>query len=206
MTINFNKITKNFLIILSLSLLFIINFQFVSKANDIKDFEIGPISLGQSLLDYTNESQIKFLKKKKQYDNDKYIRYEITKVIDIENYDFVDVMIKKNDTNYVIVGISAAIEYNQLDQCLKIKKEIQESIENILKADEIQETKFPSAQDSTGESIIYGVQYYTKPTPSNESIVVNCYHMTEKSNKTRLLRVSVNTHEFSSFIIKDAHN
>tara|TARA_B100001057_G_scaffold193788_1_gene194612 strand:- start:659 stop:1240 length:582 start_codon:yes stop_codon:yes gene_type:complete len=175
-------------------------------ADDIKNFEIGPVSLGQSLLDYTDKDQIKFLKKEAQYPNDKYIRYEITKVVTIDNYDFVDVMVRKNDKNYIIEGISAAIEYNQLDQCLKIKKEIQESIENILKADEIQETKFPSAQDSTGESIIYGVQYYTKPTPSNESIVVNCYHMTEKSNKTRLLRVSVNTHEFSSFIIKDAHN
>ena len=192
---------KKIFILITLTLI-----NFSVSANDIKNFEIGPVSLGQSLLDYTDKDQIKFLKKEAQYPNDKYIRYEITKVVTIDNYDFVDVMVRKNDKNYIIEGISAAIEYNQLDQCLKIKKEIQESIENILKADEIQETKFPSAQDSTGESIIYGVQYYTKPTPSNESIVVNCYHMTEKSNKTRLLRVSVNTHEFSSFIIKDAHN
>ncbi len=192
---------KKIFILITLTLI-----NFSVSANDIKNFEIGPVSLGQSLLDYTDKDRIKFLKKDAQYDNDKYIRYEITKVVTIENYDFVDVMVRKNDKNYIIEGISAAIEYNQLDQCLKIKKEIQENIENILEADEIQETEFPSAQDSTGKSIIYGVQYYTKPAPSNESIVVNCYHMTEKSNIGRVLRVSVNTHEFSRFIIKDAYN
>ena len=179
---------------------------FSVSANDINNFEIGPISLGQSLLDYADKDQIKSLKKKRQYKNDKYIRYEITKVVTIENYDFVDVMTKKNDKNYIIEGISAAIRYNKLNRCLEIKKEIQKNIESILEADEIQETEFPSVQDSTGESIIYGVQYYTKPAPSNESIIVNCYHMTEKSNVGRVLRVSVNTHEFSRFIIKDAHN
>tara|TARA_Y100000768_G_C23664762_1_gene534836 strand:+ start:25 stop:615 length:591 start_codon:yes stop_codon:yes gene_type:complete len=179
---------------------------FSVSANDINNFEIGPISLGQSLLDYADKDQIKSLKKKRQYKNDKYIRYEITKVVTIENYDFVDVMTKKNDENYIIEGISAAIRYNKLNRCLEIKKEIQKNIESILEADEIQETEFPSVQDSTGESIIYGVQYYTKPAPSNESIIVNCYHMTEKSNVGRVLRVSVNTHEFSRFIIKDAHN
>ncbi len=192
---------KKILILITITLI-----NFSVSANDINNFEIGPISLGQSLLDYADKDQIKSLKKKRQYKNDKYIRYEITKVVTIDNYDFVDVMTKKNDENYIIEGISAAIRYNKLNRCLEIKKEIQKNIESILEADEIQETEFPSVQDSTGESIIYGVQYYTKPAPSNESIIVNCYHMTEKSNVGRVLRVSVNTHEFSRFVIKDAHN
>ena len=70
--------------------------------------------------------------------------------------------------------------------------------------DQKQETEFPSKQDKTGESIIYGVQYYTKPYPSNEAIMVNCYHMTEKSNINRVLRISVNSDEFAYFIINDA--
>ena len=44
-------------------LITIIFINFSVSANDIKNFEIGPVSLGQSLLDYTDKDQIKFLKK-----------------------------------------------------------------------------------------------------------------------------------------------
>ena len=192
--------------ILLLILISIINLQVVSRANDINDFEIGSISLGQSLLDYTNKNQLEDLLSNTQYPNDKYLRYEISKILDFENYDFVDVMVKKNDSNYIIEAISAAISYDELSECLKIKADIQKSVEDILQPDDKQETKFPSNQDSTGKSIIYGMQYYTKPYPSQESIIINCYHMTKESNIERVLRVSVNTHDFTDFIVNDSYN
>ena len=187
--------------------IFILNIQNWTKADDnIKEFEIGGISLGQSLLDYANKDKIKFIKDHQQYPNDKFIRYEISKILTIENFDFVDVLTKKNDSNYIIEGISAAIYYTKLDKCLKLKKDIQENVENVLDFNEKQDTKFPSKQDATGNSIIYGVQYYTKPYPSNEGIMVNCYHMTEESNIKRVLRISVNSDEYAYFIINDAYN
>ena len=192
--------------ILLLILILIINLQVVSRANDINDFEIGSISLGQSLLDYTNKNQLEDLLSDSQYPNDKYLRYEISKILDFENYDFVDVMVKKNDSNYIIEAISAAISYDELSECLKIKADIQKGVEDILQPDDKQETKFPSNQDSTGKSIIYGMQYYTKPYPSQESIIINCYHMTKESNIGRVLRVSVNTHDFTDFIVNDSYN
>ena len=192
--------------ILLLILISIINLQVVSRANDINDFEIGSISLGQSLLDYTNKNQLEDLLSNAQYPNDKYLRYEISKILDFENYDFVDVMVKKNDSNYIIEAISAAISYDELSECLKIKADIQKGVEDILQPDDKQETKFPSNQDSTGKSIIYGMQYYTKPYPSQESIIINCYHMTKESNIGRVLRVSVNTHDFTDFIVNDSYN
>ena len=192
--------------ILLLILISIINLQVVSRANDINDFEIGSISLGQSLLDYTNKNQLEDLLSNAQYPNDKYLRYEISKILDFENYDFVDVMAKKDDSNYIIEAISAAISYDELSECLKIKADIQKGVEDILQPDDKQETKFPSNQDSTGKSIIYGMQYYTKPYPSQESIIINCYHMTKESNIGRVLRVSVNTHDFTDFIVNDSYN
>ena len=192
--------------ILLLILISIINLQVVSRANDINDFEIGSISLGQSLLDYTNKNQLENLLSNTQYPNDKYLRYEISKILDFENYDFVDVMAKKDDSNYIIEAISAGILYDQLSECLKIKADIQKVVEDILQPSDKQETKFPSNQDSTGKSIIYGIQYYTKPYPSEESIIINCYHMTKESNIGRVLRVSVNTHDFTDFIVNDSYN
>jgi len=190
-------------IFILISLIFI---NFSVFAENIEDFEVGPISVGQSLFEYTEKNEIDFLLSEDQYNNDKYIRYEISKVVNVEGYDFVDVMVKKNDPNYIIEAISAGINYNELPECLSIKADIQKGVEEVLKPDDKQDTEFPSKQDKTGESMIYGVQYYTKPYPSNESIIVNCYHMTEKSNLTRVLRLSVNTHDFTQFIVNEAHN
>ena len=190
-------------IVIFISVIFL---NFSVLANDIKDFEIGPISLGQSLLDYTDKNKIESLKSSYQYPNNKYIRYEISKIVSFKNFDYVDVMVKNKNQKYIIEGISASIYYDELSKCLEIKSDIQKNVENILKADDIQETKFPSKQDKTGESIIYGIQYYTKPYPSQESIIINCYHMSKKSNVNRVLKISVNNHEFAYFIVNDSYN
>lgn len=197
----FKKIKKLIIIFLVSSF-----YSSICLSNDIKEFEIGEISVGKSLLEFVNENQIDFIRDSQQYPKDKYIIYDITKILTIEGFDFVDVMTKKNDKKYIIVAISAAIYYDELDECLKLKTEIQKEIESLFNANDKQETKFPSKQDSTGKSMVYGAQYYTQPYPSNEAIIVNCYHMTKDSNIKRALRVSVNTHEYASFIINELYD
>ena len=112
---------------------------------------------------------------------------------------------KKNDSNYITTNISGIVRYNKLDECLKLKDEIQTEIEKIFKSVNKQETNFASRQDKTGNSKVYGVQYYFKPYPSDESISVNCYHFTPESGIERTLKVSVNTHEYAYFIINEAY-
>ena len=41
-------------------LVLIFSFQSLTKADDIRDFEIEGMSIGDSLLDYFNESEMKF--------------------------------------------------------------------------------------------------------------------------------------------------
>ena len=193
---------KRLIIILILTL----SFQSWTKANDIEEFEIGQISLGKSLLEYVEKNQLNLLKKDHKNPDDIYITYEISKKLTIDGFDFVDVMTKKKDSKFIIEAISAAVYYDELDQCLKLKSEIEKEIESIFDANEKQDTKFPSNQDITGESIVYGTQYYTKPYPSNESVIVNCYHMSKKSNINRALRLSVNSNGYASFIMDKSKN
>tara|TARA_B100000579_G_C22721700_1_gene799748 strand:- start:87 stop:671 length:585 start_codon:yes stop_codon:yes gene_type:complete len=184
----------------------VFSFQSWIYANEINDFEIGGISLGQSLLKYVNKNQIGSIKDEEQYSNDKYIRYDISKILTIEGFDLVNVMTKKGDIKYIIEGISAGVYYDKLEECLDLKDEIEKNVESILEANQKQDTEFPTKQDSTGESIVYGVQYYTKPYPSNESIMINCYHMSERSNIRRALRISVNTNDYAYFVVNEAYN
>ena len=54
---------KKFLVIIILSL----NFFIPSQADDIKDFQIEELSIGDSLLDYFTEEKIMKSKNKRQY-------------------------------------------------------------------------------------------------------------------------------------------
>ena len=188
------------------ALILIFSFQSWAKANDIRDFEIEGMSIGDSLLDIATEIQINKAKDYTQFPNDKFIIYQLDKLKDLEKYDWVSITTKKNDKNYTVTNIGGAINYEKLDRCLKLQKEVSILIENSFQSNEKQEQKYPTKQDKTGNSIVYGVTYYLKPYPSNEGIVINCYHMTDASNTKRSLKVTVNSEEYAYFIINEAYN
>ena len=186
-------------------LVLIFSFQSWTKADDIRDFEIEGLSIGDSLLNFIAENQIKKAIAKLQFPNDKYIIYRFDKMINTEQYDWVSVTTKKNDPKYIVTNIAGAIDYNDLDKCLLLKKEIEDSIESLFNAVEKQEDEYPSLQDKTGKSIVYGTQYYFKPYPSNEAISVNCYHMSKNSNIRKSLKVAVNEEDYAYFLLNEAY-
>ena len=70
---------KKFLTIIILSLYLITP----SQADDISEFELEGVSVGQSLLDYADKKKIKTIKSKTQYPNDKFTIYYIDELIDL---------------------------------------------------------------------------------------------------------------------------
>jgi hypothetical protein len=186
---------------LLLILILTFSFETLAKADDITDFQVEGISIGDSLLDIATVNQINKAKSKKQLKNSNFYRFDLERLKDLEIYDWARVTIKKDDNSYTVINIGAAIDYAELDECKKIKKDVQNGVEQIFTAIDKEETTFASPQDETGKSIIYGVQYYTKPYPSNEAIVVNCYHMTEESNIKRSVIISVNSEEFAEYLV-----
>ena len=186
---------------LLLILILTFSFQSWSVADDITDFQIEGVSIGDSLLDIATVNQINNAKSKKQLKNSNFYKFDLERLKDLEIYDWVTVTTKKGDNSYTVINIGAAIDYTELNECKKIKKDVQDGVEKIFTAIDKEETTFASSQDKTGKSIIYGVQYYTKPYPFNEAIVVNCYHMTKESNIKRSVILSVNSEEFAEYLV-----
>ena len=56
-------------------LILILTFQASSQADDISEFELEGVNVGQSLLDYADKKKIKTIKSKTQYPNDKFTIY-----------------------------------------------------------------------------------------------------------------------------------
>ena len=101
-------------------------------ADDIRDFEIEGMSLGDSALNYFTKSDIdKSVEKMPQYPNDEYkIAYiQKSKKYNFENYQGITFYFKKNDKSYTIAGIVASNYYpNDFQNCLNDLKKMRKDI------------------------------------------------------------------------------
>ena len=92
-------------------LIIIFSIQSWTKADDIKDFEIEGMSIGDSLLDYVNKRTVN-TSRKYEYNDEKF--YTIDLILDnFKNYDAVQIHLKKNDQNFEIYGISGGIKFGE---------------------------------------------------------------------------------------------
>ena len=103
------------------------------------------------------------------------------------------------------MGLAGIKPYNTLEECNNLKNEIQSSLEKIFNFNSKDITKYPSKQDKTGKSMVYGIQNYLKPNPSLEAININCFHFAGDKKNSRNLQVSINSEEFAHFLINDAY-
>ena len=174
---------KRLLLILILTL----NFQSWTKAEDIRDFEIEGMSIGDSALDFMSIDEIKetikltannysYLKNPKKY-REAYIFTSNN----FKNYEKVSLMFKHNDKNYKILFLRGLIDYNEnLIECLSKMNEIANDIENIIpnNAKETYEAKSPL--DKTGNSIYHFIIY---KLVSGDRIRLSCNDWDEKLRK-----------------------
>lgn len=100
-------------------------FAYSLYAEDISDFEIEGISIGDSALKFFSESDL-IKNKKKYYKNKKFTPVEGLKLKNnLKNYDFIDLNYKKNDENFIIFNISGRINFNKnIEDCYTKMDEI----------------------------------------------------------------------------------
>ncbi|MDA9624595.1 hypothetical protein N9S62_04895 [Pelagibacteraceae bacterium] len=110
---------KKLLAIIILSLCFITP----SQADDIRDFQIEAMSIGDSALRYYTRGELNNAKKS-YYPNKKFYLLDIASKG--TTYEGIQFAFKKNDKNFMIYNISGGIFYRNkpFSDCLKKQKEI----------------------------------------------------------------------------------
>tara|TARA_B100001093_G_scaffold336739_1_gene321583 strand:+ start:167 stop:754 length:588 start_codon:yes stop_codon:yes gene_type:complete len=119
---------KNFILVL----IVIFSFQSWGKSDDISEFEIEGISLGDSLLEFFNEKEIiEEMKTAAFYPNSK--KFMIISLIPerVEIYENINFHIKSNDKNYIIHSVKG-MSYMETKECLDIKKDVVQEIETLV--------------------------------------------------------------------------
>jgi len=115
-------------------LILILSFQSWTKADDISEFEIEGFSIGDTLLRFYSEDEIKSKTKPILMGGKKY--YEWSKIFKEDNnemYSRVVLYFKTDDKNYIIKNIAGRNYYKEnINECYDMQKIIGDEIETIM--------------------------------------------------------------------------
>ena len=190
-------------------LIFILNFHILSKAEDIKDFEIEGLSVGSSLLDHFSKKKIES-STVSWYDDLEKNRYT-SFAFDSPNfefYDFVDVWTEYNDKKYLIDTIAGVIYFGKnkpiedIKDCYQKQKDIVDDLsEMFTEAKIIGPSTQKHSSDQSGKSTY--TDFYLNVNSEYE-IVVACYdwskEMLESQNRADHIYVSIRSHELDNWL------
>ena len=173
-----------------------------TKADDIKDFEIEGMSIGDSLLKHVEKSKItNFVY---PYPNKKFKGIILQDISN--NYDAIQFTFKDNDPNYVIHNISAKLYFpNKYKDCIKKMKIIVNTFDSVI-SDEVKiqmrdNIKRSKTSDPSGKSIWSYKAYHFK----DKSVAqVYCTDWSDELSKSKgfvdELKSSLYSNEFTIYL------
>ena len=181
-------------------LVLIFSFQSISKADDVSDFQIEGMSVGDSLLDYFNKSLIDSEKTFPSWSSKKFTRF--VSFENLKTYDGILIYFEDNG-DYVISSISAVVKLqNNIDSCYKKKATIIKEFKNTFSNYEIQSYKSDHQQDKTGKSKNDITDFDFSSGASSRII---CTDWSNEMNLEDELRVILSSKEYTYFITNEAY-
>ena len=186
---------KVFLLIIVL----VFNFQFSSNANDIMEFQIENMSVGDSLLKYLNKNEIQ--NSKRNYTSGKNY-YVIGVKHNLSTYDAVDIYLKTDDDKFIIRTLGGMIFSDNLNECLNKKDQISKDLNVLFPNIKMKEINGVHPYDASGKSKMYQSQFVLNEL--KDHIRIDCVTWSEKIKKeknfTNYLAVIAMTSEINNWI------
>tara|TARA_B100001059_G_C17630164_1_gene473999 strand:+ start:46 stop:621 length:576 start_codon:yes stop_codon:yes gene_type:complete len=187
-----------------LLLIFILVFsiQNLTKADDIKDFQIAGMSIGDSALDFFTKKEINN-NKSYMYNNKKYAAsYQ-----DLENniYEGVQFEFKDNDDRFLIKSLGGKIFYKNINNCYAKEEMIVKSLTKIFKnKSEYKDHGISKHQaDSSGKS--KGTWHTFFLDDGSGHISIECMDWDKEMNYSDSLKVSIISYELNQFLLNEAY-
>ena len=164
-------------------------------AEDISDFQIEGISIGDSALDFFSEKQIKE-NEWDYYDDKTYTPVQIDGLSFFTTYDAVDFGYKTGDTKYIIHDLSGINIYKyNIEDCYKTMDEIYKELSQLFKnAEKLEKAVTPAPFDSKTLKTDYTFVL------DSGFIEVACYDISKEDGGVDYLSVAIKTQEFSDWL------
>jgi hypothetical protein len=192
-------------------LVLIFGLQSLAKSDDISDFQIEGMSIGDNLLTHIN---IKTIKNSRKYTYNSNKFYSMDLILDKFNtYYAVQVHLKKDDKKYQIYGLSGAIKFGKAgiyypkskDECKKQMHTIENTIDEMF-SDADKDVIGEYNNESYDPKAIKNDIYYSL---DSGEVFLQCVTYSKKFKKKEYLfdnlRVSILTKEFDYWLSNEAY-
>lgn len=189
-----------------LIIIFIFSTQNLIKADDIKDFEIEGMSIGDNLFNFITKKEFENASKDASiyYHKDKkFAELLFYKLQKFKTYDGVRVVWKPKDKDYKLYGISGVVYFrNNFQDCENKKKTIVNGISKLfVGTKKIDRGKVIHTFDKTGNSYFNEIYF---PIDGFDQIRIYCMNWSKKLEKERNywdeLNVIIGGKEFGQFL------
>ena len=179
-------------------LVLIFSFQSWTKADDISDFEIEGMSVGDSLLDYFSEEEINNFDKVQLY-NKRYT--DIVVVKNLSTYDKLMIGFLTKDPKKIIARVDGIIKYeHNIAECYDKIKEIYKEVLSVVNDLNDLGLETNPLQDTEGTFTDYVLE-----SKNEDEIQIACYdYHTDKYDDH--LSIGIRSIDLRNFIRHEAYN
>ena len=175
-------------------LIIIFSFQSSTNADDIRDFEIEGISIGDSALDYFSNNELKKSTDESATDR----KYIVKSFFNREwiLYEAIQISYKNSDKNKIIVGIGGVIDFpDNINSCksemYKISSELSKLFPNAIKKD------WGKYKMPTNEGHYFPITFDFK---NLSRAMVSCQDWNKETGITDNLKVSLFSADYSEYL------
>ena len=191
---------KRLLLILILTL----SFQSLSKADDISDFEIEGMSIGDSLLDFFSKKEINKFANYDDLPSDMKFRiseFYSNNEMKMNTYDGIQIFYKPDDKKYILHSLGGFIDCEKISQsdCEKIFSDISQDLREFFKEVKPVKKNFKHSDDKSKNSIVKILQFDV----SGGSIAVKYTNWSNTMNYSDNVTVDVNTIESDEWMMSN---
>ena len=184
---------------LLLILVLTLSVQSFTKADDIRDFEIEGMSIGDSLLNFFSKKKISTFMNYDDLPSDmkfRIIEFSSNESLKMKIYDGMQLFYKPSDKKYILHNVSGFIDCSNKNDCNKIFNEIEKDLDIVFKKTKPDKRNFKHIDDKSGKSITRMSNYEL----NDGSIAIKYTNWSSSVNYAHAVRVSVNTNETNNWM------
>ncbi|MDC3131828.1 hypothetical protein OA492_02835 [Pelagibacteraceae bacterium] len=177
---------------------FVLLFSSPVFADDISDFQIEGISIGDSALDSFSKTDLNNAYDIFDYKKNKF-RYYFLPYEKAKTYDFLQITIKPDDKNFLIYGLQGHIMFRDINECYSKMKEIRINLENVFNIKGIEDSG-SHYMDPSGNSTYLRYMFYLSYDDTAEIVCYDMSNKLEKEGREDRLAITLSKREFIDFI------
>ena len=179
-----------------------------SQADDISDFQIEGMSIGDSLLDYFSKEEILNKKKKDWFNNNEFSVSADLELPSFKTYRNVQIGYKTKDKKFTIMGIEGYIYFKKdkgIETCYKKQNKIIKELSDLFPNAKKSKKRTFKHQAPGNNNIITNISFFFDPTDLyGDKVMVGCVNRKDLIQYNNLI-IILRSEKYSKFLRDKAY-